>query len=140
MKAIARLAILMCIASSSTLVGAATVVGDFSLLDNQGDFHKMSYYDNHKAIALLVQTSDSVAVEQQDACTAAFFNIFQLPGAQERGFNNIVSRAVDAWVTAAEAALEKNESTFAVLSIDDIFWVDGSVAKLRAKGYVVEEP
>ena len=34
-------------------------VGDFSLLDQQGYFHQMSYYDDHKAIALLVQSSAS---------------------------------------------------------------------------------
>jgi hypothetical protein len=32
-------------------------VGDFSLLDQRGYFHQMSYYDDHKAIALLVQSS-----------------------------------------------------------------------------------
>jgi hypothetical protein len=78
--------------------------------------------------------------EQQDACIAVLFDTFNLPGAQERGFNNIPARIVDAWVVAAEAALEKNSSSFAVLSIDDIYWTEGYVAKLRAKGYTVEEP
>jgi hypothetical protein len=87
--------------------------------------------------ALRAQT----AVEQQeDACTAAFFNILQLPGGQERGFSNIPTRAVDTWVAAAELALANNASTFAVLSVDEIFWAEGSVEKLRAKGYTVEEP
>jgi hypothetical protein len=36
-------------------------VGDFSLLDQQGYFHQMSYYDDHKAIALLVQANGSKA-------------------------------------------------------------------------------
>ena len=43
-----------------TAAGAATEakrVGDFSLLDQRGYFHQMSYYDDHKAIALLVQSS-----------------------------------------------------------------------------------
>jgi len=42
--------------------GAAAVaerVGDFSLLDQNGYFHQMSYYDDHKAIALLVQSNGS---------------------------------------------------------------------------------
>jgi hypothetical protein len=80
------------------------------------------------------------AIEQQEACTSAFFSILQLPGGQERGFNNIPERAVATWVAAAEAALTNNASTIAVLSIDDIFWTEGSFAKLRAKGYVIEEP
>jgi uncharacterized protein YbaP (TraB family) len=79
-------------------------------------------------------------VEQQDACASAFFAMLNLPGAQERGFDQIPMRIVDTWVAAAEAALERNESTFAVLSIEDIFWKDGYVAKLRAKGYAIEEP
>ena len=38
-------------------------VGDFSLLDQQGYHHGMSWYDDHAAIALLVQAngSDTVA-------------------------------------------------------------------------------
>jgi hypothetical protein len=79
-------------------------------------------------------------LEQQDACVRVFLSALNLPGGQERGFNDIPKRLVDAWVAAAEAALAKNESTFAVLSIDDIYWTEGYVAKLRAKGYVVEEP
>jgi hypothetical protein len=79
-------------------------------------------------------------VEQQDACAGALFAMLQLPGAQERGFDKIPARIVDVWVAAAETALANNSSSFAVLSIDDIFWNDGYVAKLRAKGYAVEEP
>jgi hypothetical protein len=36
-------------------------VGDFSLLDQQGVFHQLSYYDNHKGVALLVQGNGSKA-------------------------------------------------------------------------------
>ena len=44
------------------------------------------------------------------------------------------------WVAAAQAALEKNQSTFALLSLADVFRSDGHLAKLRALGYEVEEP
>ena len=44
------------------------------------------------------------------------------------------------WVAAAQLALEKNQSTFAVLSLGDVFRPDGHLAKLRALGYEVEEP
>ncbi len=43
---------------------AADRVGDFSLLDQDGYFHNMSWYDDHAAIALLVQANDS-----QDSAT-----------------------------------------------------------------------
>jgi len=38
---------------------AAERVGDFALLDQQGRFHHMSWYDDHKAIAFLVQVNGS---------------------------------------------------------------------------------
>ena len=43
------------------LVLAAERVGDFSLLDQEGFFHNMSWYDDHTAVALLVQANDSQA-------------------------------------------------------------------------------
>lgn len=41
------------------IAGAAERVGDFSLLDQSGLFHNMSWYDDHIAIALLVQANGS---------------------------------------------------------------------------------
>ncbi|MEX0618984.1 MAG: hypothetical protein WDZ76_10880 [Pseudohongiellaceae bacterium] len=41
------------------LGSAADRVGDFALLDHQGNFHHMSWYDDHSAIALLVQANGS---------------------------------------------------------------------------------
>lgn len=38
-------------------------VGDFALLDHQGYFHQASYYNDHQAIALLVQANGSKATE-----------------------------------------------------------------------------
>jgi len=38
-------------------------VGDFSLLDHEGYHHGMSWYDDHEAIAFLVQANDSAATE-----------------------------------------------------------------------------
>lgn len=40
---------------------AADRVGDFSLLDQDGYHHSMSWYDDHKVIALLVQANNSQA-------------------------------------------------------------------------------
>jgi hypothetical protein len=45
---------------SATL--AAERVGDFALLDQHGYFHQMSWYDNNKAVALMVQANDDAAV------------------------------------------------------------------------------
>lgn len=49
---------------------AADRVGDFSLLDQDGYYHSMSWYDDHKAVALLVQASGNAAT----AAAAAEFN------------------------------------------------------------------
>ena len=38
-------------------------VGDFALLDEQGYFHHMSWYDNHEAIVFLVQANGDAAVQ-----------------------------------------------------------------------------
>lgn len=46
-----------------TVSTAADRVGDFSLLDQDGYFHQMSWYDDNKAIALLVQANGDEAVK-----------------------------------------------------------------------------
>jgi len=55
---------------------AADRVGDFSLLDQQGYFHSMSWYGDHKAVALLVQVVDNTdtakAVPEFEALKAEF--------------------------------------------------------------------
>ena len=43
------------------VVYAAERVGDFSLLDQIGNHHQMSWYDDNKSIALLVQANGSEA-------------------------------------------------------------------------------
>lgn len=55
--------LLLSLALLPVLGVAAERVGDFSLLDEQGYHHSMSWYDDHEAIALLVHASDSVATE-----------------------------------------------------------------------------
>lgn len=76
-------------------------------------------------------------VDQVSACIDAVMNA-QL--VQERGYQNIPARLTQAWMDAADAALAKNKSTFAVLQISELLKPDGYVAKLRAKGYVIDEP
>jgi len=47
--------------SIPAISSAADRVGDFSLLDQDGYHHSMSWYDDHKMVALLVQANDSQA-------------------------------------------------------------------------------
>ena len=52
---------ILCVAGVSSGSQAANRVGDFALLDQKGYFHQMSYYDDHKAVALLIQGNGSKA-------------------------------------------------------------------------------
>jgi len=44
------------------------------------------------------------------------------------------------WLKAAQAALARNKSTFAVMGLAEVLGPDGHLEKLRALGYTVEEP
>src|SRR5690606_26045021 len=46
---------------SAASAAVAKRAGDFALLDSEGYFHQLSYYDDHKAVALLVQDNGSKA-------------------------------------------------------------------------------
>ena len=61
MKKFVFAAAALCIAAVSNGGPAPTRVGDFALLDQKGYFHQMSYYDDRKAVALLVQANGSKA-------------------------------------------------------------------------------
>ena len=59
---------MVCLAGAANLGFAASdaklsMAGDFALIDQDGFFHQMSYYDDHKAIALLVQSNGNKASE-----------------------------------------------------------------------------
>lgn len=44
------------------------------------------------------------------------------------------------WLTAAESALSRNETTFATLPVAEIFNPDGYITRLREKGYTIQGP
>ncbi|KFI06095.1 TraB/GumN family protein [Massilia sp. BSC265] len=75
---------------------------------------------------------------EQESCSNAIRNSAVLrdhpafQGAEER------HRAM--WLANAEAALARNTSTFAVLSMRDLLDPQGLMAALAAKGYTVEQP
>ena len=54
----------MVFASLPPEAGAADRVGDFALLDQDGYFQHMAWYDDHRAVALLVQANGSAATRQ----------------------------------------------------------------------------
>lgn len=54
--------------------------------------------------------------------------------------DDMESRMREAWLAAAENALARNASTFAILSIREMLDSKGMLAALEAKGYQVESP
>ncbi len=61
MKKFIMIGLVSVMALVPALAGAADRVGNFALMDQEGYSHLMSWYDDHAAIALLVQANGSVA-------------------------------------------------------------------------------
>ena len=76
-------------------------------------------------------------VDNASACIAVVLNAQFM---RERGVTDLPGRHEAAWLSAVEDALSRNASSVAVLGIEQILKPDGYVARLRAKGYVVEDP
>jgi hypothetical protein len=53
---------------------------------------------------------------------------------------DVVARAKQMWLDAAENALATNASTFAILPITELLAADGLLSELKTKGYEVREP
>ena len=76
--------------------------------------------------------------EREEACFGALMNSAALDTEPE--WKNVKERANAKWIASAEKALDTNASTFALLSMDDIFDPKGVIAAMVAKGYEVESP
>ncbi|MEW6762260.1 MAG: TraB/GumN family protein [Pseudomonadota bacterium] len=77
-------------------------------------------------------------VDHQESCANVMRNNAALR--DHPAFKEAEPRMRALWLANAQAALEKNESTFALLSIKDLLDPKGLVAALAAKGYTVEQP
>jgi len=62
------------------------------------------------------------------------------PTMQSHGLGDSSARIRALWLAAADEALAKNTSTFALLPMGQMLKPDGYLADLRAKGYEIEEP
>ena len=56
------------------------------------------------------------------------------------GLDELRNRVYAQWLVEAEAALEANETSFAVLPMRELFAADGLLAQLAAKGYAITAP
>lgn len=75
---------------------------------------------------------------EQESCSNAIRNSAVLR--DHPAFQGAEERHRAKWLANAEAALAKNASTFAVLSMKDLLDPKGLMAMLAAKGYTVEQP
>lgn len=74
---------------------------------------------------------------QWSACNAAMTGNAV---ARKIGMQDIEARVRQRWFEAAEAALSRNKTTFALLPVGQLLAPDGYLSLLAAKGYVIEEP
>lgn len=70
----------------------------------------------------------------------AALNAHSWPFLQGEALQAAIARTDEKWVEAADAALKRNVTTFAVLPAYLVFQEDGPLAALAARGYVVLEP
>ncbi len=77
------------------------------------------------------------AIDQRAACEAA---LRAAPFMKMFGANDLLLQIEATWLNAVDAALTKNKVTLAVLPIAQLVTPKGYLAKLRLKGYRVEEP
>ncbi|HQX94055.1 MAG TPA: TraB/GumN family protein, partial [Thermomonas sp.] len=56
------------------------------------------------------------------------------------GFGDAGQKVRTKWLAAAEAALDKNQVTFATLDMKDLLGANGFLARFKAKGYTVLAP
>ena len=71
------------------------------------------------------------------ACINALLNT----GVLDRlGQGDLKARVENAWLSAAEDALKTRRNSVAILNMADVVGPSGYLARLRAKGYTVEEP
>lgn len=75
--------------------------------------------------------------DQNQVCSDAILNAGVM---RDRGLDDMRERFEQAWLDAAVAALDKNQTTFAVLPMRQLLAPDGYIARLRERGYEVEEP
>lgn len=75
--------------------------------------------------------------DQLESCASA---ISETNLARRQGMADLDARAEKTWLDAADAALEHNVSTVALLPMRHLLSQEGYLARLKAKGYVIEAP
>ncbi len=103
----------------------------------ESDLDLMRERANAWAVGDVARLRTLAPVERRSVCIGVMLDSSIV---QERGYGDVLKRLQDVWVSAAEESLARNASTVAVLSIDEILKPNGYVARLREKGYAIEDP
>jgi len=103
----------------------------------EGDLGNMAMRANAWSVGDIAALRALPVENQFVTCSAAFT---EAGLARKYGIDDLQSQIERKWLAAAEAALARNRSTFALLPISQLLKADGYLSKLEAKGYVVEAP
>lgn len=103
----------------------------------EGNVGKMREWANAWATGDVEALSGLPYQDQIRACVDA---VLQSEIAKDRGFADLRQRVEQAWLEAAENAIARNETTFAVLPMSQVMRDDGMLARLAAKGYEIVPP
>ena len=119
-----------------------TTLDDIACFDNtmtriETDLDAMRLRANAWATGDMAALQSLPPPYQWEACSNA---ITEAGIGKRLGFGDAQQKLQAKWMVAAEAALAKNEVTFAILGLNDMLGADGYLAKLRAKGYTVLAP
>jgi hypothetical protein len=83
---------------------------------------------------------DTLRQHARAAQHAAHLYASSWPFLQDAELEAVIAEADRRWLAAAISALEHNDVTIAALPIFMLLQPDGPLARLRARGYAVEEP
>jgi hypothetical protein len=103
----------------------------------ESDLDLMRDRANAWAVGDVRRLRELAPVERASACIGV---VLESSFAQQRGYGDVLDRVRTAWLVAAEDALQRNASTLAVVSVDEWLKPDGHFARLRQRGYEVEDP
>lgn len=109
---------------------------DISEMKNRANRWAQGYidellYDEFSSVPLVL------VLDESKACTDLFFGS---SSPQHEALVGGIARVKEMWLDAAENALARNASTFAILPINELLAEDGVLSVLKAKGYEIREP
>ena len=104
----------------------------------EGDIDAMRTRANAWANGNIADINNIDYAEREDACNDAVLN--SAFARSNPAIRDMRERRQASWLEAAETALDKNATTFAMLSMSEILGPKSYLAALQAKGYTVESP